>query len=63
MKTFYPTNTNKIQHIMDKVDIDTGLTPLQEKAVALIVNGKSYSDAAKELKIDRAFYNCRDPLF
>ncbi|MCP4314234.1 MAG: hypothetical protein GY790_23520 [Bacteroidetes bacterium] len=38
---------------MDKVNIDTGLTPLQEKAVALIVNGKSYSDTAKQLKIDR----------
>jgi len=29
---------------MDKVNKDTGLTPLQEKAVALIVNGKSYTD-------------------
>jgi GTP1/Obg family GTP-binding protein len=39
---------------MDKVNPETGLTPLQEKAVALIVNGKSYTDAAKELKIDRS---------
>ncbi len=39
---------------MDKVNKDTGLTPLQEKAVALIVNGKSYTDTAKELKIDRS---------
>ena len=49
MKTFYPTNTNKIQHIMNKVNTETGLSPLQEKAVGLIVNGKSYSDIAKEL--------------
>jgi transposase-like protein len=39
---------------MDKVNTETGLTPLQEKAVSLIVNGKSYSDTAKELKIDRS---------
>jgi hypothetical protein len=39
---------------MDKVNIETGLTPLQEKAVALIVNGKSYTDTARELKIDRS---------
>lgn len=39
---------------MDQVNAETGLTPLQEKAVALIVNGKSYTDTAKELKIDRS---------
>jgi Helix-turn-helix of insertion element transposase len=39
---------------MDKVNKDTGLTPLQEKAVALIVNGKSYSETAMQLKIDRS---------
>ena len=54
MKTFYPTYNNKIQHIMDKVNTETGLSPLQEKAVGLIVTGKSYSDTAKELKIDRS---------
>ena len=39
---------------MDKVNTETGLSPLQEKAVGLIVNCKSYSDTAKELKIDRS---------
>ncbi len=43
---------------MDTINKTTGLTPQQEKSVALLVSGKNHTEASKELKIDRGtLYN------
>ena len=42
-----PTNTEVLSN-------QTGLTPIQERAVSLLVAGKNYTDVANELKIDRS---------
>lgn len=41
----------------------TGLSPIQENAVVMLVSGKSITDVSKELKIDRGtLYNWFDKL-
>ena len=42
----------------NKLSIDTGLIPLQEKAIYLLACGKSITEIAKEIKTDRTtLYN------
>jgi len=42
---------------------NTGLTPLQQKAVGLLVSGKSITEVSNELKIDRGtLYNWIDKI-
>lgn len=43
-----PTKSNK-----NSVNRETGLTPIQEKAVILLLSGKSITDVSNELDIDR----------
>jgi hypothetical protein len=55
--SYMHTNRNRIRQndtIMDKQDSNTGLTPIQERAVCLLVAGKSYTDVSKELKVNRS---------
>lgn len=50
------TNFNRMA--TNKINGDTQLTPLQEKAIYLLASGKSITDTAKEIKADRAtLYN------
>jgi hypothetical protein len=39
---------------MEKINPQSGLTPIQEKAVLLLVAGKKYSQVSEELEIDRS---------
>lgn len=42
----------------NKLNSDTELTPLQERAIYLLVSGKSITDVSRELKTDRVtLYN------
>lgn len=42
---------------------ETGLTPLQEKAVLLLISGKNVTEVANELQIDRStLYNWIDKI-
>ncbi len=48
---------------MERVNKETGLTPLQERAASLLVAGKSYTEIANELQIDRStLYSWTDKL-
>ena len=51
---------NKIQHYStpEVINRETGLTPLQEKAVSLLVTGQNFTEVAINLNIDRGtLYN------
>ena len=39
---------------MERVNIATGLTPQQEKAAVLLASGKTMTETAKEVKIERS---------
>jgi hypothetical protein len=59
-------NKNQQNSTLSGVEVsnsETGLTPLQEKAVLLLVNGKNMTDVSNELEIDRGtLYNWFDKI-
>lgn len=59
-------NINQQNSTLSEVEIinnETGLTPLQEKAVILLVSGKNMTDVSNELNIDRGtLYNWFEKL-